>query len=155
AGFPNVIVPRDGHDSEALARLPELQADRVAGENIVIFRGLGGREALRQVLEGRGAKVAYAECYRRVRPEGDPRPLLAAWARGEVHAVSALSGETLENFVALLGAEGAARLAQAALVVPHEAIGAHRDARRFARVLVAEPGIEGITQALSRLKVTP
>ena len=40
------------------------------------------------MLEERGARVSYAECYRRARPQGDPGALLQAWARGEVHAVS-------------------------------------------------------------------
>lgn len=155
SGFAQVISPRERHDSDALAALPELQADRLGGRDVVIFRGEGGRERLKELLEARGARIAYAECYRRVRPSAEPGPLLQAWARGEVHAVSALSGETLENFVAMVGAEGAGRLAATVLVVPHEAIAAHRDARRFAQVMVAPAGAEGIAAALSSLKVTP
>lgn len=155
AGFARVVSPHGRHDSEALVALAELQPDRVAGRDVVIFRGEGGRERLREVLEQRGARVSYAECYRRVRPQAAPGALLQAWARGEIHAVSALSGETLENFVAMIGDEGAARLAQAVLVVPHEAVAAHREARRFARVIVAEPGVEGIAKALSPMRVTP
>ena len=153
SGFARVISPRDRHDSDALAALPELQAGRIRGENVVIFRGEGGRERLKQILEERGARVTYVESYRRVRPGGDVRALLAAWDRGEIHAVSALSGETLENLVAMLGDEGARRLSGAALVVPHEAVAAHRDARRFARVIVAAPGAEGLADALAQLKV--
>ena len=155
SGFEQVISPRERHDSDALAALPELQAARVRGQGIVVFRGEGGRERLKEVLEERGARVAYAECYRRVRPQSDPGALLQAWARGEVQAVSALSGETLENFVAMIGAEGAGRLASAVLVVPHEAVAANREARRFAKVVVAPAGADGIAVALSRLKVTP
>ena len=154
SGFSHVISPAQRHDTEALAALPELQEARVRGENVLVFRGEGGRERLKQILEARGATVTDAECYRRVRPEGDARGLLAAWARGEVHAVSALSGETLANFVAMVGDEGVERLAGAALVVPHEAVAAHGEARRFARVIVAEPGAEGIAHALSQIKVT-
>lgn len=155
SGFARVISPRERHDSDALAELPELQAECVSGQNVVIFRGEGGRERLRQLLEERGARVSYAECYRRVRPQADPGPLLQSWARGEVQAVSALSAETLENFVAMVGTEGASRLASAVLVVPHEAVAANREARRFAKVIVAPAGAEGIVNALSRLRVTP
>ena len=155
SGFERVISPHERHDSDALAALPELQAGRVSGQNVVIFRGEGGRERLKEVLAERGARVSYAECYRRMRPQADPSALLAAWARGEVQAVSALSGETLENFVALVGEEGADHLASAVLVVPHEAVAANREARRFARVIVAPAGAEGIVSALSRLQVTP
>ena len=152
SGFARVISPRERHDSEALLETARLQA--VEGENIIVFRGEGGRERLREGLEARGARVAYAQCYRRVRPRTDPAPLLAAWARGEVHAVSALSGETLENFVALLGPQGEARLRSTALVVPHAAIAAHRDAGRFARVLVSAHGHEALADTLSTLQVT-
>ena len=122
---------------------------------MVIFRGEGGRERMREELEARGATVAYVECYRRVRPRADAAPLIAAWKRGEVQAVSALSGETLENFVEMMGPAGAPLLAAAALVVPHEAVAAHRDARRFGRVLVAPHGAEGLARTLSQIRVTP
>ena len=153
SGFDAVISPTERHDSEALLALPELQ--HVEGADIVIFRGEGGREHLRQALEARGARVAYAQCYRRVRPDVDPAPLLAAWARGEIQAVSALSAETLGNFVALLGEDGARRLSSTTLVVPHEAIAAHPDARRFGRVAVAGHGPEGIVEALSPMRADP
>jgi len=152
SGMAGVISPSQRHDSEALLALAQLQD--VKGQNIIVFRGEGGRERLREGLEERGASVTYAQCYRRVRPKTDPAPLLSALARGEVHAVSALSGETLGNFVAMIGS-GAAHLANAALVVPHEAVGAHPDARRFARVVVAPPAAEGLIETLAQLRVTP
>ena len=153
SGFRAVISPKERHDSEALLALPELRS--VKGERIIVFRGEGGREHLREVLEARGAHVEYVECYRRTRPRADPAPLLAAWARGEVHAVSALSAETLENFLAMAGEAALPHVAHCTLVVPHGAIAAHPDARRFARVLVAAPGAEGLVAALSTLSLTP
>lgn len=155
SGFADVISPPEPFDTDSLARLPELQEGRVRGENVVVFRGEGGRERLKGLLEERGARVTYAECYRRVRPRADPGPLIAAWERGEVQAVSALSAETLANFLALLGPAAPRLAAAAALIVPHEAVAAHPGARRFARTLVAAPGAEGIEQALSQMRVTP
>ena len=152
SGFDAVISPRERHDSEALLALPEMRA--VKGADVIVFRGEGGRERLREVLEARGARVEYVECYRRARPHADPAPLLAAWRRGEVHAVSALSAETLENFLAMVGDDGLALAAGTTLVVPHASIAAHPDARRFARVLVASPGAEGLVNALTQLRAT-
>jgi len=152
AGFAQVIAPRERHDSEALLALPEMSA--VRGAKILIFRGEGGREHLRSALESRGASVRYVECYRRARPQADPGPLREAWRRGEVHAVSALSAETLENFIALIGEVAAPLLARAALVVPHEAVAAHPDARRFARSVVARPGAAGLVEALHSVHAT-
>lgn len=154
AGFTSVISPAERHDSDALLALPQLQRSRVDGANIVVFRGEGGKERLKETLEARGAHVEYAECYRRVRPQSDPGPLMAAWARGEIHAVSALSAQTLENFVSMIGGERAAALATMTLIVPHEAIGESREARRFARVVVAGHGAQGLIDALAALRVT-
>lgn len=151
SGLANVISPPDRHDSEGLLALAQLQD--VRGRNIIVFRGEGGRERLKESLEERGAAVTYAECYRRVRPDADPSAVVAALSRGEVHAVSVLSGETLGNFIAMIGA-GADRLADVTLVVPHAAVGERPEARHFARVLVAEHGAEGLIEALTRIRAT-
>ena len=149
-GIGDVLAPHERHDSEGLLALAPLQD--VAGQRVVIFRGEGGRERLREGLQGRGATVAYVECYRRVRPEADPAPLLRAWSRGEIHAVSILSGETLENFVAMIGGEGERLAAGTPLFVPHEAVGRHVQARRFARVVVTGHGTPALVNALAALK---
>jgi uroporphyrinogen-III synthase len=151
SGFGAVISPQARHDSESLLALEELKS--VDGRKILIFRGQGGRELLREALESRGAHVTYVECYRRTRPVADAAPLLHAWSLGEIHAVSVLSAETLENFVAMIGSEGEAHLSRTALVVPHEAIATRPLARRFARVAVSSPD-EGMVQTLASLRVT-
>jgi uroporphyrinogen-III synthase len=155
SGIGRVISPPGGNDSEALLAMPQMAEAAVAGKEIVIFRGIGGREHLRRMLTQRGARVSYAECYRRTRPAGDPAGLLQAWSRGEVQAVSALSAETLANFVDMVGTQGAAHMAGATLLVPHAAVAAHADAARFGQVLVTEPGVDGIIRALAPLRTHP
>ena len=152
SGIERVISPPDRHDSDALLALPQLR--ETEGRNIIVFRGEGGRERLKEVLEERGAMVTYAECYRRVRPEADPAAVVAALGRGEVNAVSALSSETLENFIAMIGIEGAGLLTTVTLVVPHSAVAAHRGAARFAGVVVARHGTEGLIEALTQIRAT-
>jgi uroporphyrinogen-III synthase len=146
SGFARVISPPERHDSEALLAQDDLKA--VEGRNILIFRGKGGRELLRETLEARGARVTYVECYRRVRPAGDAASLIRAWTRGEIQAVSVLSAETLENFIEMIGADGATHLASTTLVVPHAAVASHPLARRFADVLITPPGAEGMLASL-------
>ena len=63
--------------------------------------------------------------------------------------MSALSAETLENFVAMIGAAGAAPRRRLTLVVPHAAIAARPDARRFGACRVAAPGAEALVEALA------
>jgi uroporphyrinogen-III synthase len=148
AGIANVFAPSGRADSEALLALPQLQA--VQGAPIIVFRGVGGREHLKGVLEARGAKVAYVECYRRVRPATDPAETRAAIERGEIHAVHAMSAESLENFGAIVGPSLA--LEGVALVVPHEAIARSPCCARFGRVVVAGPGPRGLADALFDLQ---
>lgn len=150
SGLRGVISPPGRQDSDGLLEMARLH--RVKGENIIVFRGEGGRERLRDVLQERGARVRYAECYRRVRPKVDASPLLEAWSRDEIHAVGVLSAETLVNFVEMVGEAGRAALPRTALVVPHEAIARHPEARRFARVEISRPGEEGAIEALERIR---
>lgn len=117
-GVENLIVPQGRFDSEALLELPELQ--QVAGRRIVIFRGDGGRELLGDTLEARGARIEYAECYRRVRPNTDTTPLLRRWARGEIDIVSVTSVQGLHNLFDMLGKAGQHWLIRTPIVVVSE-----------------------------------
>lgn len=119
-GFPAVISPVGEADSDALAALPELQD--LHGHSVVIFRGQGGRDWLRTRLEARGARVEYAECYRRARPHVDAGELLARWQRGGIEAVSITSAEGLANFFGMLGPSGGEYLRATPVFVPHPRI---------------------------------
>jgi uroporphyrinogen-III synthase len=145
-GMAPVIAPRGEADSEALLALPELQD--VAGRRVLIVRGEGGRALLGDTLAARGARVAYAECYRRTRPHLDPAPLLAAWAQGGVHAVTIASGEALDNLAAMLGAPGVRRLAVTPLFVAHARIAAQAKRQGVREAIVAGPGDDEMLERL-------
>jgi uroporphyrinogen-III synthase len=139
-GFDAVIAPGGQADSEALAALPELQDLR--GKSVVVFRGQGGREWLRAALETRGARVDYAECYRRIRPAADAGPLLARWQRGEIAAVSVTSAEGLTNFVDMLGPAGKDYLCATPVFVPHPRVAEAAARLGLREVIVAGSGDE-------------
>ncbi len=65
-GYKVSIIPQAGFTSEALLNEPRLQ--NIAKQNILIIRGQGGREHLRETLLSRNAQVDYAEVYRRQIP---------------------------------------------------------------------------------------
>ncbi|WP_296815495.1 uroporphyrinogen-III synthase [Thiobacillus sp.] len=77
-GVEDVVTP-DGQDSEAVLALPQLQA--VAGRQVVIVRGVGGRALMADTLRARGADVHFMECYRRTCPHADPAPCWRAGRR--------------------------------------------------------------------------
>ena len=119
-GGGRVLAPAAGGDSEALLALPELAI--MAGQRVLIVRGEGGRALLGDTLASRGAQVEYAECYKRTLPLADPAPLLAQWARGEVHAVTLFSADSAANFVRLVGDAGMHLLHETPVFVPHERV---------------------------------
>lgn len=89
------------YNSEALLAAAELQ--EVKGKNIVIFRGSGGRELLAEMLRSRGATVAYAEVYRRVKPGGRPADMFAQ--AGEIDVVIITSQDGLRNLLEMADME--------------------------------------------------
>ena len=146
-GFGEILAPRGTGDSEALAALPELA--EMAGRSVVIFRGQGGREWLRQTLAARGAQVAYAQCYRRARPSADPGPLLERLREGTIDCVSLTSAEGLENFVAMIGEEGASLLRVIPVFVPHPRIAEAARKRGLQRRIVVDAGDEALVKGIA------
>ncbi len=127
-GFRGVIAPSGQADSEALLALPEMA--QIAGARVLVLRGAGGRELLGETLAARGAKVEYAECYRRVRPETLP-------LEGRIDAVCVSSGEALTNLAALLGRE---RLEHTPVFVSHPRVVARAADLGLRRPVLAGPG---------------
>lgn len=139
-GLSGVVAPPGHADSEALLGLPALA--EVAGKRIVIFRGQGGRERLGDTLAARGARVEYAECYRRVRPQPDASAAAPSWTRGALDAVTVSSAEGLYNLDAMLGAWRRDWLRESPLFVTHARV-AEQAARLGARnAVIAGAGDE-------------
>ena len=109
------LVPAHEFNSEALLALESLQDMR--GRRVVIFRGNGGRDVLRDVLTERGATVEYVEVYRRVCPEIEPESLVHLWKPGGVNIITVTSNESLQNLHDMAGPHGQPLLRELPLVV--------------------------------------
>jgi uroporphyrinogen-III synthase len=144
-GVTGVIAPEARYDSETLLELPEVATAR----RVAIFRGAGGREHLGEALRARGATVAYAECYRRCRPEADPKPLLDAWSRKQVDAVAVTSSEGLRNVFEMVTSAGHAYLQGTPLFAPHPRIAQAARELGVRTVVVTGPGDEGLLTGLA------
>lgn len=133
-GQPVALIPESNADSEGLLALPALQ--RVAGLRVLILRGEGGRPLLGDTLRERGARVDYAEVYRRRLPAVEVGPLLALWP--ELDLVLVTSNEVLDNLESLLGPQAQERLSEKTLLVISERGLEHARARGYQRLLLAE-----------------
>ncbi|MDN6320522.1 MAG: uroporphyrinogen-III synthase [Marinobacter sp.] len=91
--------PDEGWTSEALLKLPSLS--QFNGERVLVARGEEGRELTRKTLEARGARVTVMPLYRRFCPDYTPTQVDKALEHFAPDAIVALSGETLNNLIAL------------------------------------------------------
>lgn len=108
------LVPAHQFNSEALLALEELQ--EMHGKRVVIFRGNGGRDVLRDILIKRGAVVEYVEVYRRVCPVIDPGDIAHYWQPGAVDLITVTSNESLQNLYDMAGPQGRSQLRDMQLV---------------------------------------
>ena len=99
-----VQSPATGSGSEALLEMPQLE--NVAGSQIAIFRGEGGRELLAAELRRRGAQVTYLEVYRRVPAPGVAERLARTLAAGPIDGVIVTSAEALQHWRELTASDG-------------------------------------------------
>ena len=132
-------------NSESLLAAPALQ--HLQGQQLLIVRGLGGREYMAEQLAARGAKVEYAECYQRSSPELDSSEFCALLLKNQINIVCLNSGETLHHFNALLA--GSAR--DFTVLVPSARVAAMAKDLGFNRVIQAEnAGTVATVNALRR-----
>jgi len=111
----------------------------------VIFRGEGGRELLADTLRQRGARVEYAECYRRIKPQADTTPL----QQQHFDAVIVTSSEGLQNLRELLSADWPA-FRSVAYFVPHERIAQMANQLGVQQALITHGGDAGCIEVLSQ-----
>jgi len=155
-GRPAELVPRQGAGSEGLLAMPELAAERVSGERVLIVRGEGGRELLAETLRERGARVGYAEVYRRARPAVEESAVRTAWLEPRrPDAAIATSSAILDNLVTMLaGSSAEPVLLGTRLVVPSERMMRTARAHGFEcdPVLAKGPDETAVVDALTRMR---
>lgn len=133
---------------ESLAR--ELRP-RVENGAVLLPRSDRGNEAVSAALRKLGARVTEVIAYRTASPEKIDATVADRIRRGDVDVVMFASPSAVQNFVATLGAEEAARIAK---TVHFAAIGpttaqSLRDAGLPVTIQAAESSAHGLAQALA------
>jgi len=136
-------------DSEALLKHKKLQS--VQGSKVLIFRGLGGRPKIAEVLTQRGADVNYCELYER----GFPSQLcqqLAHFTKDYSKnrwLISIHSGESLHNLLRAIEKISCPTMFSSSLLVPSKRVAEKAKKAGFTDILVASNASdEAMTQAL-------
>ncbi|NRO98764.1 fused uroporphyrinogen-III synthase HemD/membrane protein HemX [Paraburkholderia sp. NMBU_R16] len=149
-------------DSESLWAALEARFGQggLAGKDVLIVRGDGGREWLAERLREAGANVQAVAAYRRRIPQASPD----AWARarallaGVPHAWLVTSSEGLRNLETMARAQLSAAeftaLRHAPLVAPHPRIAETARALGFDRITQSGPGDERIAAALRAISAS-
>jgi len=96
----NILCPEQ-QNSEGLLQLDELT--QVSGKNILIVRGDGGREHLKECLSERGAKVGYLESYQRLWRTFDD-VIVKQWQERQINAIVITSNALLQRIVEIITA---------------------------------------------------
>ncbi|GGY84200.1 uroporphyrinogen-III synthase [Marinobacter zhanjiangensis] len=126
--------PAEGFTSEALLALPPLQ--HLKHEKVLLARGDQGRELIRETLIKRGASVTVLPLYRRQAATPSAEQLTDSLERFRPDVIVALSGETLNNFIALSN-NSSHNCLKSLLLVPTERVARQARDAGFTRVICA------------------
>lgn len=135
----NVLTQCEPHhamNSEALLQTPWM--DSVAQRKILIFRGQGGRDHLKSVLETRGASVDYCELYCRTVNPNIESVLKRVSEERLCDRLLAYSGESAEYLAQVIGNTGWQSLLHCPLVVPGPRVAQVAKSLGFTSVYMAE-----------------
>ncbi|WP_422649207.1 fused uroporphyrinogen-III synthase HemD/membrane protein HemX [Cupriavidus sp. H18C1] len=153
---PDIDPAETRFDSEAL--WAQLDVPSLAGREVLIVRGNGGRDWLGDKLREAGAIVLAVEAYRRTMPvpgsmqwqavrDGlKPGAAPQAWLLTSSEAVRNLDQLARDN----LSPQEDAALREVQCIAPHARIAEQAAALGFTRVLLAAPGDEGLQAACLR-----
>lgn len=136
-GLQRVEYMRGGGGTEALLQLPALSGAKIRDKRVLIVRGRGGRETLRDGLLSLGAAVDYLEVYRREKPDTSQAEVAKIWHDERPDAVVITSLAGLDNLVQMMPVTERARLYETAVVVMSDRIKQHAAETGFIHIAVA------------------
>ena len=150
AGIEVKFTPRKSVDSEGLIRA--LSGADWQGKNVVIVRGRGGREELRDYLESQGAQVDYLEAYERVTAAAPATAKIDRWCVAGFDAVVVSSAAVFDAMLEVFSDRAEELFISCFLVCPSVRVGNVCRHHGFDRILVAAgPGDGDTARALAQI----
>lgn len=141
-GLSDILTPTTTTDTEGL--LATLEQHALTHKKVLIIKGVGGRELLKQALENTHCEVSTCDVYERILP-----PTLTTLPQ-HVDAILFTSSESAENFVHLNNSDEGHRLFNCQTIVGHPKISDKVTALGFKKtpIIAASPTDEDMYQAL-------
>ena len=127
--------PEAEMNSEGLLELASLQA--VKKQKVLIIKGEGGRELIRETLEQRGARVEDLNTYRRHCPGLASGELYGIIEKHHCRLLLLSSGEGLHNMVSLLNEAELQQVQQLSVVVPGARVAAIARTSGFSHIIAS------------------
>ncbi|WP_426415150.1 uroporphyrinogen-III synthase [Aestuariirhabdus sp. LZHN29] len=142
-----VEFAKEGTDSEALLQLPAFA--NIAGQRILLVKGVGGREHLATELSARGAEVIELPVYERHSLAYEPAEFLSRVAQHRINLAVVTSGGIAERLTQLLADDQRASIH---LLVPSERVAQLMANKGFASVWISDgAGDSAIMESLQHL----
>jgi len=123
-------------NSEALLTHPKLQ--KLKHQKVLIIRGVGGRDYLREQLTARGAQVEYLECYRRQMVDSMEGELMRFISVNTINALCINSAESIDYFSTLVGVKNLSAVTSLPLVVPSSRVAEHALKTGYSSIIIAK-----------------
>ena len=141
------LIPEKRFTTENLIR--KLNGAALSNKRCLIIKGVGGRDALANLLEEQGAQVTCVDVYQRTLPQystDDILPLLQSQNMGYITITSQLA---LDNLLTLVGPSYQAGIKQTPMVVISERIARYaKDCGCKTVLLAAQASDEGLVETL-------
>ncbi|PCI06507.1 MAG: hypothetical protein COB77_06770 [Gammaproteobacteria bacterium] len=135
-----VDIEAPEHNSESLLLSNRFQKGAINNENILIFRGVGGRALLGDTLVKRGAQLHYVETYQRQRPT---KPPLTDDEIQTLNVITISSNNGLTNLIALM--KDCKSLTNIPLLVPSQRVYEFALQQGFTTIITAEDATDEAT----------
>ncbi|MGR5169117.1 uroporphyrinogen-III synthase [Vibrio astriarenae] len=122
------------HESEHFLLLPELSQSHIFKKKVIILRGNGGRDLIREQLSARGAYVEYREVYQRKNIKFDSKLAITEWQDNLIQHVVITSSEQLNHLLSMCRGNKS-WLVERCIYVPSERIAQEAKALGFTQVV--------------------
>lgn len=108
--------------------------NNVKNQNILLIKGVGGRETITNELKSRGANLKIIEVYKRTLPKVDPEIINAIWQRDGIDIIMYTSKQAMLNILEMFPIKAKEWLLTKPCVVISQRLAKHAETLGFKNI---------------------